>query len=314
MVDPNNPPPPDPPPPDPESVPPPPSKPLSAAEVQAMLDAVKQEIRDQVTQSVAQAMPAQPVAPLTGFAAFTQSGIFFILLGLALLLVAYWGLGIVHTTFSFVLVVLGVAILLYGTGTQGMGRVERASDQAKYNIALAGGAGVLSFCIAYGIVHYSGEMQRAFQIERKYVLAVIKPNPDGNSSFASYWAQFQIDGVPIPAMRRGDFVVVYIPYLETQKDGTQRISFLFQQQDSATRDPLLRPSFSDQLEINLSESRFDRGNGGYDFPVYKEPLLVDLRSTATSGTVLRNAGSRQLTQAAGATAPNATAPAVVEAQ
>jgi membrane protein implicated in regulation of membrane protease activity len=131
-----------------------------------MLDAVKQEIRDQVTQSVAQAMPAQPVAPLTGFAAFTQSGIFFILLGLALLLVAYWGLGIVHTTFSFVLVVLGVAILLYGTGTQGMGRVERASDQAKYNIALAGGAGVLSFCIAYGIA-LLGEMQRAFQIERK---------------------------------------------------------------------------------------------------------------------------------------------------
>jgi hypothetical protein len=114
-------------------------------------------------------------------------------------------------------------------------------------------------------------------------------------------------------MKRGDFVVVYIPYLETQKDGTQRISFLFQQQDSP---PAIHccGRVSDQLEINLSESRFDRGNGGYDFPVYKEPLLVDLRSTATSGTVLRNAGSRQLTQAAGATAPNATAPAVVEAQ
>jgi len=296
---------------------PPPSpepRPLSAADFQAGLDAFKSEIRDEMKKAIGNAAPASPPPPLTGWAAFTQSGIFFILLGLILLLVAYWGLGIVHSTFSFVLVVLGVAILLYGTGTQGMGRLESGSDKAKYNIALAGGAGVLSFCIAYGIVHYSGEMQRAFQIERKYVIAVVKPNPDGNSSFASYWAQFQIDGVPIPAMKRGDFVVVYIPYLETQKDGTQRVSFFFQQQDSATRDPLLRSSVADQVEISLSEKRFDRGNGGYDFPVYKEPVLVDLRSAATSVTVLRNAGSRQLTQAVGATPPKETAPAVVEAQ
>jgi hypothetical protein len=78
MVDANNPPPPDPLPPDPESASPPQSKPLSAAEVQAMLDALKQEIRDQVTQALAQAMPAQPGPPPDRYRGFTQSGIFFI--------------------------------------------------------------------------------------------------------------------------------------------------------------------------------------------------------------------------------------------
>ena len=128
-----------------------------------------------------------------------QSGNFFILLGLILLLVAYWGLGIYirHSALS------GCLGVCYPCCTEQVrkawGRVESDFDRAKYNIALAGGAGVLSFCIAYGIVHDSDEMQRAFQIERKYVIAVVKPNPDCNSSFASYWAQFQIDGVPIPA-------------------------------------------------------------------------------------------------------------------
>jgi hypothetical protein len=97
---------------------PPPSpepRPLSAADFQAGLDALKSEIRDEMKKAIGNAAPAPPPPPLTGWAAFTQSGIFFILLGLILLLVAYWGLGIVHSTFSFVLVVLGVAILLYGS-------------------------------------------------------------------------------------------------------------------------------------------------------------------------------------------------------
>jgi len=248
---------------------------------------------------------------------FFSSGLFFILLGLGLLTVAFFGLGSVHTTFSFVLVVLGVAILLYGTGTQGMGRFESDANSAKYNVALAGGAGVLSFCVAVGIIHYYQPMKLAFDIQRKYVIAIVKPSGDGSSTFTNYTGEFSIEGLAVPAMRRGNIMLIYVPFLESQTDKVQRVSYTLRLQDVVNRNPLLVPALSSEFEVAMDKAK--SGNGGYDFPVFQvDP--IDMRSTAApvvnqqSAISAESADLRNLKRDPRASAPRDTAPAALDPQ
>jgi hypothetical protein len=53
------------------------------------------------------------------FVQITTSGLFFMVVGIAFLVVAGSTITRTHSALTFVLVVVGVAILLYGTGTQG---------------------------------------------------------------------------------------------------------------------------------------------------------------------------------------------------
>jgi hypothetical protein len=80
-----------------------------------------------------------------GFWRTVSSGLFFMAVGCVFLVVAAYTMGETHSSLSFVLVVVGVAILLYGTGTQGMGQLDSHVGTAKYKVAVAGGAGALAF-------------------------------------------------------------------------------------------------------------------------------------------------------------------------
>jgi hypothetical protein len=60
---------------------------------------------------------------------------------------------------------------------------------AKYKVAIAGGAGVLAFCVAYGIIQFSPQMRDAFQTEKKFVRVLIK-SADGSSNIPSYAPTF----------------------------------------------------------------------------------------------------------------------------
>jgi hypothetical protein len=135
-------------------------------------------------------------------------------LGAAILLIAYSTMGPAHTAFTFVLVVLGVAILLYGTGTQGMGSLDSTSGAGKYRVAIAGGAGVLAFCVALGIIHYSNQMKGAFQVQKKYVRVQFGPG-DPSSDLSQFLAHFSIDGLSVPSFRHGKVFEVLVPYLGT---------------------------------------------------------------------------------------------------
>lgn len=77
---------------------------------------------------------------------FSRSGLFFILLGCGFLYFAYSVLYHVHPTFVFILALLGLSIVLFGTGTQslGSGEFSEPGSQAKAKFYLAGGAGVLA--------------------------------------------------------------------------------------------------------------------------------------------------------------------------
>lgn len=144
--------------------------------------------------------------------AFPSSGLFYMLLGGLLLFIAQWRIETTHAAFTFVLVVLGIALLLYGTGTQSTGNFSSDTTAAKYNIAIAGGAGVLALCVAFGMVTYYPMMADTFRTEKKYLRVLIK-STDGSSKIAYYTSQFFIDGTPIPSVLRGNsYMEVFVPY------------------------------------------------------------------------------------------------------
>jgi hypothetical protein len=133
-------------------------------EFMAAIDARFRRIEDRFAALVT----SSPDRTWTGvISSFFSSGFFFLLLGGVLLFVAQDRMSTNHAGITFVLVVLGVALLLYGTGTQGMGQFNSGAG-AGYNIAIAGGAGIVAFVVAYGIIKYSTDMRDAFQPERKF--------------------------------------------------------------------------------------------------------------------------------------------------
>lgn len=287
--------------------------PLSTAQFQGELEALKEEIRAQVkglTPPPGNNVP-NPPSRMQTFQQFFSSGVFFILLGLILLGVAYIALDKgVHTSFSFVLVVLGVAILLFGTGTQGIGKLESNTAAAQYNIAIAGGAGALAIAIGFGMVRFGPEMQQAFGLETRYVAAELRPHLDSNSSFAGYWAQFEIDGVPIPSVQRGGAAfVAYVPYVETQRDAVKHVWYKLLPKDPTILDPNLQPVVTNIFDVPLRE--VDRNNSGSDFPIYDKIPPVDMRSQPGFNALLQRGASQSLPIAEGASPPNPTAPAVV---
>jgi len=85
-------------------------------------------------------LPERKTPPVSGSifdltTRFTSSGLFFMIVGAIFLYVAFNTMGRTHAAMSFVFVVVGVAILLYGTGTQGIGDFdsgERAEQVARY--------------------------------------------------------------------------------------------------------------------------------------------------------------------------------------
>ncbi len=284
--------------------------PLSAVQFRQELESLREEIREQM-----KSLTTPPDSPpkLETFWQFFSSGVFFILLGLILLCVAYIALNIgVHTSFSFVLVVLGVAILLFGTGTQGIGKLESKTATAQYNVAIAGGAGALAIAIGSGMVLFGPEMQRAFDLETRYVAAELRPHLDSNSSFEKYWAQFEIDGVPIASVQRGAAYIAYVPYFETQRDAVKHVWYKLLPKDSKDLDPNLQPVVTDVFDIPLR--KVNRNNSGSDIPIYDNIPPVDMRNQTGISAVLQRGGSQSLPIATGASPPNPTAPVALGGQ
>lgn len=113
--------------------------------------------------------------------AFFASGIFYILLGGFFLYQAYAisQENRAHTAFVFLLAVLGVAIVLYGTGTNAVG--EGSTGNIK--VAIAGGAGVLALLLGFGVIQYADGLASVFKRTLDY--GVLELRVDKNSSAGS---------------------------------------------------------------------------------------------------------------------------------
>jgi hypothetical protein len=289
-----------------------PPDPVSAADVQSALQSLKEEVAAELKRlSDRQANPAAR----SGFdwrwiPQFFSSGVFFIVLGISLLIIARNGLGIVHTSFSFVLVVLGTAILLFGTGTQGMGKLESDAATAKYNVAIAGGAGVLALVIAFGMMEYAPQIHSTFDIETKYLVVRMQPKADGSTDLSNYWGRFEIDGIAIPSARRGKGFEVFVPYSNGQ-EGSKHVSY------SLLEDPVapkagLKPIIEETVNVEVSEQNIDRANAGFSFPVSRNLIYISAKSS--DAKALSATAAQELPVAEGRTPPKLSVAPILEAQ
>jgi hypothetical protein len=267
----------------------------------------------------------QPASPRSAWDRFWQvatSGLFFMVVGCLFLLCAFLTMGgPTYSIFSFVLVVLGVGILLFGTGTQSMGELVSDPHAPKYKIAIAGGAGIVAFCVAYGIVEYYPKMKNAFEIEKKYMLVKVEPQADGTSTFDNYVPEFTVDGMAIPTMRRGRFVLIYLPYLESEKVGgkdevaPKKVFAEFYVIEPTSRHPLLDTRVKKDFSIEIREENILRNDAGFDFPVYCKRtatgcsrIEIDMKSKDGAQAQLDKAKQNQVTQPGNDPAPAASIP------
>ena len=106
--------------------------------------------------------------------AFFGSPFFFILLGIGFLLATYYYMDRTHPTFLFLLAILGVSIVLYGTGTQGVGTAQ--FKEVPVTVFVAGGAGVLAAVVGLGVVWQGERIQTVFSRARQFGLVILENN------------------------------------------------------------------------------------------------------------------------------------------
>ena len=145
---------------------------------------------------------------------FSKSGFFFILLGCGFLYFAYRVLYHVHPTFVFILALLGLSIVLFGTGTQSLGSGEFSDpgSQAKAKFYLAGGAGVLAGIFGFGAVLGSEKIERVFANSSGYALVVFEiRNPAGSKLQHATVTTHLKDGRQLPVLVRDTSIEVLAP-------------------------------------------------------------------------------------------------------
>jgi hypothetical protein len=109
----------------------------------------------------------------------TTSSTFYFIAGLGLLLYAIRSSGLNHPGLTFVVAMLGVAILLFGTGSQAAGTFDASAaangwNVNKANVAVAGGAAVLTAIFSWGVLHYSTDIGRVFSNYSRYAIVTVE--------------------------------------------------------------------------------------------------------------------------------------------
>ncbi len=157
--------------------------------------------------------------------AFFNSPIFYILLGCLFLYAAFEGLDKAHSAFVFLLAILGIAIVLYGTGTQAAGSGKAGDDMvgATMNVAIAGGAGVLAAFFGFGVLHYHSDIQDVFKRTVDYGVVQLQKgkNQAQTVNLNEYDAvASMLDGRLLPLWRDNSALHIMVPIYD-QKTPTQ---------------------------------------------------------------------------------------------
>jgi len=110
---------------------------------------------------------------------FLKSSLFYVFLGIIFLVASHLLQYAVQSAFLFLIAILGVALLLYGTGTQAIG----SSDSTKIKVSMAGGAGVLALILGYAIVEKRKEIREVFKYTPEYGILTITNEDVKNLDF-----------------------------------------------------------------------------------------------------------------------------------
>lgn len=261
----------------------------SFSQLQQDMETIKQQVRK--TAEALSSSAANQSTNQSGFDTFFRrmndicsSGIFFILLGLGLLFFAWLGLTVgIHTSFSFVLVVLGIAVMLFGTGTQGMGRLTSAEAASRYTISIAGGAGILAIAIGYGMVVLGPRIQEVFELQTHYAWVELLADPRCSLGINKYWGEFSADGQPLAYKSQKGQLFVLLPYyynelqrakiiggaedkktIDTEFKKTIDAEFTVKDQQDLKNNLLCAPNAAGHIDIPVSELTL-QNDSGFDF-------------------------------------------------
>jgi hypothetical protein len=217
-------------------------------EISGKIDALKRHVDE------------TPTTLADHFYRFFSSGIFFIVFGIALLIFAQSKLVTTHAALTFVLVVLGTAIVLYGTGTQSIGRFESAG----YKVAIAGGAGVLALVIGYGMIKEHQEMRNVFRPHKDYLILRIHAQGGANGDLRNYTGTFEMDGALLPAFNKDSYIVVLVPRVNELQQ--RSLSYLLRRHTGANAEVEDAPEGN--IALLFGPDAADDRTSGFDFPFY----------------------------------------------
>ena len=183
---------------------------------------------------------------------FFASGIFYIVLGCAFLWMSYATLNEAHSAFVFLLAVLGIAIVLYGTGTQAVG----SGNTGPINVAIAGGAGVLAALFGFGVVTYQPQIEEVFKRTQDY--AVLYLSVEGVTGDLSHYDIYARLGgsSQLPLYRDGRRIKILVPIDEDEPKTLVAVSLTSRGQTPEFRDYQDIP-----VEITWAEETVRRRSG-----------------------------------------------------
>ncbi len=181
-----------------------------------LVAATEHDVRDRVQKELDQKHKnSWPNRLIEWARAFFSSGLLFVVLGIALIAWADHEQDDSHTAFTFVYVVLGIAITLYGTGTQAAGAMR--SDlltNGWFQGSMAGGAGVLAFLAGWAIVEKHTEMRGAFDQQTKYVKVSFEIGSEDRTIAINpeeHFLSAYLEGLPVLTSSLEDQFVVLLP-------------------------------------------------------------------------------------------------------
>lgn len=180
--------------------------------------------------------------------AFFSSSFFFVLLGCLFLYVASREMVNTHSAFVFLLAILGVAILLYGTGTQAAGTAKTDdSNLGAINLYIAGGAGVLAAVFGWGVVHYSTDIQKVFKRNLDY--GVIELTGDPKILIYYDIAAEQLGGSQLHLLKKDNYVQILVPFFGASSQSFAKVNLVQKEGSSLAQVKELERNFNMYFQI-----------------------------------------------------------------
>ena len=173
--------------------------------------------------------------------------------------------------------------MLFGTGTQGMGRLTSAEAASRYTISIAGGAGILAIAIGYGMVVLGPRIQEVFELQTHYAWVELKADPKCSLAINKYWAEFTADGQSLAYKSQKGQLFVLLPYyynelqrakviggaedkktIDAEYKKTINAEFTVKNQQDLKDNVLCAPNPAGPIDVPVSELNL-QDDSGFDF-------------------------------------------------
>jgi hypothetical protein len=155
---------------------------------------------------------------------FFASPLFFILFGTLFLYCGVVLLDETHSGFVFILAVLGIALILFGTGSQAVASgVLPDETPGRLSVGIAGGAAVLAAIFGYGIVHFEPGIQDFFKRTIDYGFFELTTTGTSNQTIdldQHIVSANTDDGRPLHLWKETNRVHIIVPRYERQQTST----------------------------------------------------------------------------------------------